>query len=103
MDHRGRFQAQGKKLEESEAWAQESPLNIVVGRAKLETLKTKLDEKDRKLRLPAFVECRSFIDRANRNGGINVGAMGKPLLKSFPKNQVERVDLEVQRGIAFIT
>lgn len=102
MNHRGRFQAQGKYLEDSIKWAQELPLPITKGIELLDDLKGRLNSKDALVRAHAFFKCRSFIDLAGENGGINISDMGKPLIKSFPKNFTERLDLEVHLGIAFI-
>jgi len=101
MDHRGRFQAQGANLEESEAWAQMEPLLFIDGKEKLSNLENKISHSERIVRKKAFDDCHNFIAKASKNGGINVGVMGI-LKKSFPKSQRERVDLEVLKGIAFV-
>ena len=51
MEHRGRFQAQGKKLDESEPWSQNEPLIIEDGLKKLRSLKNKLKPRDLRLRV----------------------------------------------------
>lgn len=102
MEHRGRFQAQGKDLEASEPWAQARPLSHAKGVQLLDSLKSKIPKKEQKVRARAFVKCRAFIDEAARNNGIRVVDMGQPLIKSFPKNHIERVDVEVRKGIAFV-
>lgn len=102
MNHRGRFQAQGKVLEESTHWAQGLPLLAVDGHLLLNELEGKISRKDALARANGFAKCRKFIDQSYENGGINVLDMGKPLIKSFPKGYLERVDLEVHFGIAFI-
>jgi len=100
--HRGRFQAQGKNLEESEGWAQDNPLTIIDGRKKLNDLKNKIPPNELLAREVAFIDCRKFIDKSNQSGGINIGNIGKVFRKSFPNNFIERVDLEVHKGIAFV-
>lgn len=100
--HRGRFQAQGIKLEESENWAQELPLKTIDAKKLLTALKSKISIKDAKKRKVAFDKCHEFIDRAHLYGGVDVQTSGKPLIKSFPRSSIERVDLEVNSGIAFI-
>lgn len=45
MKHRGRIQAQGKSIEESEAWSQEQPPTVDDGLLMLKRLKEKLPEK----------------------------------------------------------
>lgn len=102
MKHRGRFQAQGKSLEESESWAQDLALLHTDGVILLNKLEKKISKKDARIRLQAFKQCRKFIDRAKKNNGISVTDMRKPCLISFPRNYKERVDLEVRKGIAFI-
>lgn len=102
MNHRGRFQAQGNSLEESESWAQDIALLHSEGAILLSTLENKISKKERILRGLAFKQCKRCIDEASKNNGINVIDMGRPFIKSFPKNYMERVDLEVRKGIAFI-
>lgn len=102
MNHRGRFQAQGNSLEESEPWSQELALLHIDGVQLLENLEKKIPKKEKLLRVLAFKQCRKCIDDASKNNGINVDDMQKPFIKSFPKNYKERVDLEVRKGIAFI-
>jgi len=101
MNNRGRFQAQGKKnLEESESWAQEEPLYLDQAKVKLTSLKEKLSLSERKKREKAFIQCESFIIRASENGGVSV--VDKAIMKSFPGNNQERVDIEVWKGKAFL-
>lgn len=102
MNHRGRFQAQGSSLEESEPWAQELAFLYSEGVSLLSALEKKISTNDRFLRVLAFKQCRRCIDEASKNNGICVVDMGHPFIKSFPKNHKERVDLEVHKGIAFI-
>jgi hypothetical protein len=102
MEHRGRFQAQGKKLEESESWNQPEPLVIEDGIKKLRLLKNKLKPKDLRLRYEAFNECEKFINRAAQNGGIDVTNFPYKYSKSWAVYGEERVDLEIHKGVAFI-
>jgi len=102
MEHRGRFQAQGNSLEESEPWAQDLAFLHSEGITLLNALERKISRKDRLLRELAFKQCRRCIDEASKNNGISVADTGKPFIKSFPKNYKERVDLEVHKGVAFI-
>ncbi|MEM0992399.1 MAG: hypothetical protein AAGI49_05145 [Bacteroidota bacterium] len=46
--HRGRWQAQGGGLEESESWAQDEPLSKEDGQRLLNQLKEKLSKQDLK-------------------------------------------------------
>ena len=98
MPNRGRFQAQGNKLEKSENWAQKTPLYFCESEVLIQNLKGQLSKTDLKNRERAFKDCENFIIKANENGGIE-GC----LIKSFPKNYKERVDLEVRQGLAFNT
>ncbi|AYB32226.1 hypothetical protein [Chryseolinea soli] len=102
MNHRGRFQAQGVALEESESWSQMEALYYDEGKSLLDSLEAKLSKKDRLMRTLGFQQCHKCIEQASQNGGICVKEMGKPFIKSFPKSYRERVDLEVRLGIAFI-
>lgn len=106
MENRGRFQAQGRKLargqelEESESWAQTEPLYLDQGNALLMNLQEKIPPFERNKRKKAFAECKKFIERASRNGGIEI--IDRPVRKSFLRNETERVDLEVLKGKAFL-
>jgi hypothetical protein len=103
ISHRGRIQAQGKDLEESEAWSQDKPITLQEGVNLLDVLKNKLDVSDRNLRLDAFERCKTFMEHLHSQGGWNVKKAGKPFKKSFPVQGPERVDLEIQSGEAFKT
>ena len=100
MENRGRFQAQGRKLEESESWAQTEPLYLDQGNALLMNLKEKIPPFERNKREKAFLACEEFMQRASQNGGIEI--VDKPVRKSFIRNETERVDLEVLKGKAFL-
>lgn len=102
MEHRGRFQAQGVKLEKSKAWAQENELLLETGHELLKALESDLSKKDSLVRTKGFSQCRRTMDQAAKNGGIKVSDMGKPFIKSYPKGALERLDLEVRFGIAFV-
>ncbi len=100
MENRGRFQAQGRKLEESESWAQTEPLYLDQSNALLMGLKEKIPPFERIKREKAFAACEEFMQRASQNGGIEI--VGTPVRKSFIRNETERVDLEVLKGKAFL-
>ena len=102
MNHRGRFQVQGKNLEDSNSWAQDFPLLATTGMQLLENLHGRLNADNARIRSRGFAKCRKFIVTARENGGVDISFMGKPLMKSFPKNFTERLDLEVHSGVAFI-
>ena len=100
MDHRGRLQAQGKNLEESESWSQPDPLYSNEAKFKLTALEERLSSAERKKRQKAFSQCKAFIVRACEAGDILV--IDKALRKSFPGTNMERVDIEVLKGKAFL-
>jgi hypothetical protein len=97
INHRGRIQAQGKKLEESERWAQFSPLSLKKGIGFSIILEERLSTRAKLLRKEAFEKCREFMIRSSENGGCPVTT--KTFLAEAPH---ERVDIEVRLGIAFV-
>ncbi|CAM4129342.1 hypothetical protein SAMN06265348_103164 [Pedobacter westerhofensis] len=72
MNHRGRFQVQGKNLEDSNSWAQESPLLAITGMELLNNLNGRLSINDARIRSKGFARCRRFIIAARENGGVNI-------------------------------
>ena len=72
MNHRGRFQAQGKNLEDSNSWAQDSPLLAITGIQLLSELHLRLTKNEAKIRSKGFVKCRKFILSASENVGLVV-------------------------------
>lgn len=101
MQHRGRIQAQGQKLEESEPWSQVNALLLADSISLINNLEGKIPEKDRILRVKAFMKTRKFVNQAKINGGISVVGL-KNYSKTFLVRGKERVDLEIHDGIAFI-
>ncbi len=100
LDHICRFQAQDNVLQESESWAQSSPITLSSGKKKLHKLRDRLTPADLKVRKKAFEKCETFINNAAKNGGL-----GLTPSKSFyddPKYRIVRVDLEVNAGLAFV-
>ena len=99
MEHRGRFQAQGGGLEESEPWAEEEPLQALQGHRLLAGLQLKIPRREADLREKAFEDAHKYIDRAAASGGV-----GPPLKKSYVVrgSRDQRVDIEVQKGLAFV-
>lgn len=97
--HRGRIQAQGGNLEESEAWSQDKPLTLEEGLILLEKLKEKLPNKELLLRQTAFDKAKDFIEQAGENGGIDA-----QVSKTFRVKGTRdiRVDIEVIKGTAFL-
>lgn len=98
-DHRGRVQPQGGGTEKSVPWAQDTPPTAGDGQRMLDQLAAQLTSAELQARQDAFTEAREFIDRAAQAGGVG------PMKKSFPRKPVRggiRVDIEVQKGIAFV-
>jgi hypothetical protein len=99
-DNRGRLQAQGGGVEESETWAQDAPLPLPDGHKKLERLREKLRPAEQRMRTEAFTEATQFIDHVATIGGAEAGTK-----KSFPqkaRRDHRRVDIEVHKGKAFV-
>ncbi|HHP7423666.1 TPA: hypothetical protein ACSC6M_000480 [Enterobacter roggenkampii] len=97
-DHRGRFQAQGEKLEESEAWAVPIPPSTEEGESMLLKLESKLKGRDAKIRKDAFAEAKSFIFKSYNAGGVNAERKKTFMVRSTRR---ERVDVEILNGKAF--
>lgn len=98
LKHRGRFQAQGGGLEESESWSQEEPFNKKDALELLGKLKSKLSDKELKKREKAFRSAESYIK--NATGGID--AVKKKSFYDDKKNRSIRVDIEILGGKAFL-
>ena len=99
LEHRGRFQAQGGGLEESENWAQEKPLSVNIALRLLRQLIAKLKPKDYERRRNEFAKAEQFVIEAGENGGI-YAHKGKSFKVKGSKD--ERVDIEVLGGKAFV-
>jgi hypothetical protein len=97
--HRGRIQAQGNGLEESIAWAADSPPTMNDGLKMLEELKNKIPEKEAKIRENEFEKAKHYIEEAGKNGGVQ--ALENISFKNR-RTKDSRVDIEIQKGNAFI-
>ncbi len=97
--HRGRIQAQGKILEESEAWSQENPPTVEEGLEMLIKLKEKIPKKEVKIREKAFEKAERFIKNASESNGIDAPSNISFRAEGYAQ---ERVDIEVKKGKAFI-
>jgi hypothetical protein len=98
--HRGRIQAQGNGLEASENWSQDEPLSAQDGLNLLEKLRSKIPEKEAKLREKEFEKAEKLIRRAGENGGIDA-----KFSQTFQTKGTKgvRVDVEILSGRAFVT
>jgi hypothetical protein len=99
-DHRGRWQAQGQGLEESEAWNQPVALSAQDGENLLSRLESKIGPNEAAHRAAGFRKARDFIERARRAGGIHVQVIRSFTVPNDPTGR--RVDLEVRAGSAFV-
>lgn len=97
LKNRGRFQAQGDKLQASRPWAQDLPITKVEGISEIVILESSLSEKERAIRIKAFENGRRFIKSVAKVGISPI----KKTFKSRPQDGKERVDIEVQAGCAF--
>jgi len=70
LEHRGRLQAQGGGVEESENWAQTKPLSVKNALELLRRLIAKLSLKDYERRKREFGKAEQFIVGVGENGGI---------------------------------
>lgn len=99
MKHRGRIQAQGEKLEASEAWSQEKPPTKDDGLEMLDKLKKKIPKKEAEKREQAFEKATKFINQASLTNGIDSPANVTFRAEGYAK---ERIDIEIKKGKAFI-
>lgn len=99
LEHRGRFQAQGGGVEESEPWAQDTPLSVKKAKNLLSLLVEKLKPKDYERRKKQFSKAEKLIEGAGKNGGV-FARFSKTFLVKGSKD--ERVDIEVLSGKAFV-
>ncbi len=97
--HRGRVQAQGGGLEESESWSQSKPPTVAEGLSLLQKLRNKITKSQLLERITEFLKAEKFIEQAGRNGGVDA-----KVSKTFKKKGTKdiRVDVEVIKGTAFI-
>lgn len=98
--NRGRIQAQGGGIEESESWACENPPTWEEGIEKLEKLREKLSKSEQKNREKLFDKAERFIKAAGEKNGVSA-----PVSKKFQKKGSKdvRIDIEVIVGIAFVS
>lgn len=97
--HRGRIQAQGGGLEESESWARATPPTFSDIMGLIDRLEARLTPKDRRIREKGFAQLRRAVEQATGAGGLWARC-----IRSFPQpllGQI-RVDLEVITGRACV-
>ncbi|MFK7796448.1 MAG: hypothetical protein AB8E82_03265 [Aureispira sp.] len=97
--HRGRIQAQGGGIEESESWAQDEPLKIAKALLLFKQLIAKLSPKDQIKRQRAFKRAQQFAEQTSETGGAHAR-----LSRSFKVkgSRDERIDIEIISGKAFV-
>ena len=97
--NRGRIQAQGNFLEESESWGIIEEITKNDGHDKILNLQEKLTNQQLIDRNRAFQKLENFINDAPANGHY------AQIIKSFsntPQERSIRVDIEIRSGRAFI-
>lgn len=100
--HRGRIQAQGGGIEESESWAQDEPLKISKARLLFQRLIAKLSRKDYEKRRKAFEKAKEFTENISRNGSMFAVKKESFRVKGENGSEGERVDIEILGGEAFV-
>lgn len=98
MVNRGRIQSQGDPIEDSEPWAQDTPLDYHSAIKKSENLEKRAHRKEQALRKEAHRKARDFMENAQNSGGCD-GPISKTYL--VKGHAPKRVDIEVITGIAF--
>jgi hypothetical protein len=85
-------------LEESEPWNEEEPLQALKGHHLLSGLQLKIPIREAALRHDSFMKAHRFIGSAAFAGGVG------PCKKSYVVrgSRDQRVDIEVQSGLAFV-
>lgn len=99
-DHRGRIQAQGGGLEDSESWAQAFPPPRAQGYAQLEALYYRLPRTDQEIRAVPYTQIRSKIAVGNISAPYSKPFYAPPNVQSSRGDL--RMDLEVRKGLAFV-
>lgn len=95
--NRGRFQAQGAGVEESESWCLESPPTKSNGHTMVEALKGKLNHKALRQRKVPFNKAKRFVETAPCVGwDVSVQSYAP-----CPPYKDVRVDIEIIKGRAF--
>jgi hypothetical protein len=98
--HRGRIQAQGKTLEESESWAKDTFLTLDEGKVLIENLKGKLTKTELKIRKKAFEDLEKYVEE-HSDIGLSAPHLGKAGRFHVKDTKSERVELEIHAGLAF--
>lgn len=80
MEHRGRIQAQGGGLEESESWSSSTLPTKQEGLDLIDQLERKIPLAEAMIRKKAFEQARTFVQRAAANDGADA-----QVSISFPK------------------
>jgi len=98
--NRGRFQAQGDRLEKSRPWAQEDVPTKSDGHTFLDELKERLTPAEFAVRASCFEKAKKWVDNSPQRGHNIVS----PIKSSFPPSppiRSIRVDGELYSGFAF--
>ena len=98
--NRGRFQAQGDKLEKSRPWAIEEPPTKVDGHVFIAELKNKLTNAELRARETCFKKATNWVDSAKSEGYVVKTVIKTSFYPSPPIRDI-RVDGEIYSGVAF--
>jgi hypothetical protein len=97
-EHRGCFQAQGRRLQKSRCWDQDTPLTAADGHRLLDELYAMLTAREKHSRERAFQKAHAVIDKVAAVDGHS----GKDeWVCSHPPGNRERVDVVIWSGMAF--
>ncbi|MEZ6937539.1 hypothetical protein ACB035_03080 [Aeromonas sp. S12(2024)] len=96
MKNRGRFQAQGMRLEKSKPWARNGDLGVTESIDLLNHLEASLPQNEILIREVEFSKARSYVQGAN---GVQAQVSKTFRVKN---TKSERVDIEVRAGRAFV-
>jgi RHS repeat-associated protein len=99
-DNRGRIQAQGSGLEDSESWARPTPPTASEGAAMLDALWGRLTRRQQEIRSQAYQVLRKFI-LSRPPVGLPAGYSNR-WANPGEDPKVARLDLEVLAGSAFL-
>lgn len=98
--NRGRFQAQGDRLEKSTPWAQEDIPTKLDGYSFLDDLKGQLTPSELSVRVSCFEKAKNWVNEAPRQGYVVVTPI-KTSFQPYPPIKDIRVDGELYSGTAF--
>lgn len=97
--NRGRIQAQGKNLEKSKSWTQNSNFTKNEAIEKLDALWNELSSTQKKDRKAAYDKAKKYILNAPKSGYCNTnGKISKTFQAPQRKDSSARIDIEIIKG-----